>query len=105
MPTKITFITQDGAEVVVEDAIGTLMEVATEHDVEGIDGDCGGVCSCSTCHVKVKREWLDKVGTAEEIEQDMLDLEDEADERSRLCCQIEVVEELDGLVVEVAPLQ
>jgi 2Fe-2S ferredoxin len=81
MPTKITFITQDGAEIVVEDAIGTLMEVATEHDVEGIDGDCGGVCSCSTCHVKVKREWLDKVGSAEEIEQDMLDLEDETDER------------------------
>ena len=104
MPTTITFITQDGAKVVVEDAIGTLMEVATEHDVEGIDGDCGGVCSCSTCHVKVKREWLDKVGAAEEIEQDMLDLEDETDERSRLCCQIEVVEEFDGLVVEVAPL-
>lgn len=104
MPTKITFITQDGSKVVVEDAIGTLMEVATEHDVEGIDGDCGGVCSCSTCHVKVKREWLDKVGAAEEIEQDMLDLEDETDERSRLCCQIEVVEEFDGLIVEVAPL-
>ncbi|PQJ29402.1 2Fe-2S iron-sulfur cluster-binding protein [Rubritalea profundi] len=104
MPTKITFITQDGSKVVVEDAIGTLMEVATEHDVEGIDGDCGGVCSCSTCHVKVKREWLDKVGVADEIEQDMLDLEDETDERSRLCCQIEVVEEFDGLIVEVAPL-
>ena len=80
------------------------MEVATEHDVEGIDGDCGGVCSCSTCHVKIKPEWLDKIGTAEEIEQDMLDLEDTTDERSRLCCQIEVVEAFDGLVVEVAPL-
>ena len=104
MPTKITFITQDGSKVVVEDAIGTLMEVATEYDVEGIDGDCGGVCSCSTCHIKVKREWLDKVGAAEEIEQDMLDLEETTDERSRLCCQIEVTEELDGLVVEVEKL-
>ena len=104
MPTTITFITQDGAKVVVEDAIGTLMEVATEHEVEGIDGDCGGVCSCSTCHVKIKREWMDKVGAADEIEQDMLDLEDATDERSRLSCQIEVTEALDGLVVEVEKL-
>ena len=80
------------------------MEVATENDVEGIDGSCGGVCSCQTCHVRVKPEWVEKVGKAEETEQDLLDMEDQACERSRLCCQIEMTDELDGLVVEVAQL-
>ncbi len=97
----ITFIKPDGEAVVIKDAIGTLMEIATENDVEGIDGACGGVCSCSTCHVKVKPEWLGKVGSPEEFEQDLLDLEDTTNERSRLCCQIEMSDELDGLVVEV----
>ncbi|MEN8662169.1 MAG: 2Fe-2S iron-sulfur cluster-binding protein [Lentimonas sp.] len=101
---KITYITQGENEIRVEDAVGTLMEIATENDVEGIDGDCGGVCSCSTCHVKVRREWLDKVGAASEIEQEMLDLEDETDARSRLCCQIEMSDELDGIVVDVVKL-
>lgn len=80
------------------------MEVATENDVEGIDGDCGGVCSCSTCHVRVSAEWLARVGKAEGMEADTLAYEDAADESSRLCCQIEMGDELDGLVVEVAPL-
>jgi 2Fe-2S ferredoxin len=80
------------------------MEVATEYDIEGIYGDCGGVCSCSTCHVKIKQEWLEKVGAAGEVERDMLDLEETTDERSRLCCQIDVVEALNGLVVEVESL-
>lgn len=101
---KITFITSDGEKHVVENAIGTLMEVATDNEIEGIDGDCGGVCSCSTCHVKVHRDWLEKVGAASEIEQDMLDLEDETDERSRLCCQIDMSDELDGIVVDVVKL-
>ena len=100
----VTFITEDGEKVVVEDAVGSLMEIATDNDVEGIDGDCGGVCSCSTCHVKVPKEWLAKVGAASEIEQELLELEDETDESSRLCCQVEMTDELDGLVVEVAKL-
>ncbi len=101
---KVTFITEDGDHVIAEDADGSLMQVARDHDIEGIDGACGGVCSCATCHVKVKAEWLAKVGKATEEEQDLLDLEDDTDERSRLSCQIEITDELDGLIVEVAPL-
>ena len=101
---KITFVAEDGTEVVDNDAVGTLMEVARQNDVDGIIGACGGVCSCATCHVRVKPEWIERVGRPEEEEQDMLDLEDRADERSRLSCQIEMTEELDGLVVEVVSL-
>ena len=100
---KVTYITPSGNEVVVEDATGNLMEIAREYDVEGIEGACSGCCSCATCHVRVKPEWLDKTGRATEAEQDLIDLESDTDERSRLSCQIEMSDELDGLVVEVAP--
>ena len=100
---KVTFISQDGKETIVEDAIGNLMEIAREYDVEGIEGACNGCCSCATCHVRVKPEWLDKTGQATEAEQALIDLEDGTDERSRLSCQVEMTDELDGLVVDVAP--
>lgn len=100
---KVTFITQDKAEVSIDDAVGSLMEIALENDVEGIDGDCGGVCSCSTCHVYVAPDWLSKTGNATEAEDDILAYNDSRNERSRLGCQVELTEELDGLVVEVAP--
>jgi 2Fe-2S ferredoxin len=100
---KVTYITPGGEEVVVEDAVGNLMEIAREHDVDGIEGACSGCCSCATCHIRVKPEWLDKTGRATEAEQDLIDLESDTDERSRLSCQVEMTDELDGLVVEVAP--
>lgn len=78
------------------------MEIATEHDVEGIEGNCGGVCSCGTCHVWVEPEWLERVGQASEIERGILNFEDNSNERSRLCCQIEMTDDLDGIVVKVA---
>lgn len=98
---KINFITPDGDEVLVEASDGTLMEAATQRGVEGIDGDCGGVASCATCHVHIVNEWAERVGPATEIERDMLEFENNMTEFSRLSCQIDVTEELDGLVVRV----
>ena len=100
--SQVTFISSEGEQVVVSNAVGNLMEIATEHGVEGIEGSCGGVCSCGTCHVWVKPEWLERVGEASDVEKDILDLEDNSNGRSRLCCQIEMTDDLDGLVVEVA---
>ena len=101
---KVTFITESKEEITIDHAEGTLMEIATENGVEGIAGACGGVCSCSTCHVRVRPEWIEKVGPAGDTEKDTLEFEDAVDERSRLCCQIEMSDDLDGLVVDVAPL-
>ena len=97
-----TFITTDGREIAVEQSDGTLMEAAFDWAVEGIDADCGGVCSCGTCHVKIRADWLARVGPASEIESEVLDQIDHADERSRLSCQIHLTDALDGIVVEVA---
>ena len=100
---KVTFIQTNGERVVADNAAGTLMEIALDHDVEGITGDCGGVCSCSTCHVYVPPEWQSLVGAAVATELDTLSFNDHQKPNSRLCCQIEMREALDGLVVEVAP--
>ncbi|TBR37413.1 2Fe-2S iron-sulfur cluster binding domain-containing protein [Marinomonas agarivorans] len=99
---KITFITQDNETTVLEANSGSVMELAVQNNIAGIDGDCGGVCSCATCHVYVDPQHTDKTGQASEIEQDMLELDDDANEFSRLCCQLEVSEALDGVVLRVA---
>jgi 2Fe-2S ferredoxin len=100
---KVTFIQPNGERVVVDNAAGTLMEIALDHDVDGITGNCGGVCSCSTCHVYIPPEWPSLVGGAGALELETLSFNDHQKPNSRLCCQIEMTEELDGLVVEVAP--
>jgi 2Fe-2S ferredoxin len=99
---KITFITQSEETITLDGNSGSIMELAVQHGVAGIDGDCGGVCSCATCHVHVMPEFVSKTGEASEIEKDMLELDDNANEYSRLSCQIEIREELDGLILKVA---
>ncbi|MBX2849964.1 MAG: 2Fe-2S iron-sulfur cluster binding domain-containing protein [Acidiferrobacterales bacterium] len=97
---KITFIDHTGSERIVEAQIGdNVMETALSNDVPGIDADCGGACACATCHVFVAEQWIDQVGKAEDLELEMLTIVDEVRESSRLSCQIEVNEDLDGLVV------
>jgi 2Fe-2S ferredoxin len=98
---RITFITPVGQSAEIEATDGSLMEAATRNGVAGIDGDCGGVCSCATCHVHVAPEWMEKVGCAGDLEKSLLELQDGASERSRLACQIKVRPELDGLIVNV----
>lgn len=99
---KITFITSDNETITLEGSSGSVMALAVENGVKGIDGDCGGVCSCATCHVHVAPEDMTKTGEASEIETDMLELDDNADEYSRLCCQLAISEAIDGVVLKVA---
>ncbi|MBT9188630.1 2Fe-2S iron-sulfur cluster-binding protein [Zobellia russellii] len=99
---KITFITSDEETITLEGTSGSVMALAVENGVPGIDGDCGGVCSCATCHVHVAPDDMDKTGSASEIETDMLELDDNADEYSRLCCQIDITDAIDGVVLKVA---
>ncbi|NBO04022.1 MAG: 2Fe-2S ferredoxin [Betaproteobacteria bacterium] len=98
---KITYITPGGKTIVVENAHGTLMSAAVANHVEGIEGECGGVCSCATCHIHIDPAWMDKVGPASKVEQGMLELEDHASQCSRLGCQVKLTPELDGLIVKV----
>lgn len=103
---KITFVTHDGTEHAVDAEIGlSVMRAAIDNLVPGIDADCGGECSCATCHVYVDPDWMSKVGQPEDREESMLDLNPERESNSRLSCQIPVTEELDGLKVTVPEFQ
>ena len=103
---KITYIEQDGTEHVVDAEIGmTVMEAAVKEQVPGIEAECGGACSCATCHVYVNDAWKEATGEPEEMEEDMLDFAFDVRPNSRLSCQIKVSDALDGLVVQVPEKQ
>ncbi len=97
---KITYIDASGESRTVEAEVGaTVMETAIRHDVPGIEAECGGACSCATCHVYVDAAWTETVGGPEPMEEDMLDFAYDVRPTSRLSCQIKVTPALDGLVV------
>lgn len=99
---RICFIEHDGHEHSVEaEPSWSLMESAVRHGIPGIDGDCGGVCACATCHVYIDPAWVSRLGERSETETDMLELAADVEESSRLACQIEITGELDGLVVRM----
>ena len=99
---RVTFETLDGRVVQTTAPAGdSAMQAAVSANVPGIDADCGGACSCATCHVEVPQEWIDRVGAASAIEKDMLAFEESVTPRSRLACQIKLAEALDGLVLKV----
>ena len=98
---RITFIEPTGNRREVEAEIGdTLLTVAHKNDVD-IEGACEGVLACSTCHLIVDPDWYGKLMPADDDEDDMLDLAFGLTQTSRLGCQIEVTDELDGLVVSL----
>ena len=99
---KVVFVSSSGERREVEAAGGlSLVEVATQNDIEEIEAECGGACSCATCHVLVAVEWLDKLPAIRMTEDEMLGiLEDKRQPNSRLGCQIVMTPELDGLVVQ-----
>ena len=103
---KITYIEHDGTAHEIEGEVGmTVMEVARKAEVPGIEAECGGACSCATCHVYVDENWQEKTGQAKEMEEDMLDFAFEVRPNSRLSCQIKVTDELDGLVLRLPEKQ
>ena len=104
---KITYVEYNGTEHVVDVKNGlTVMEGARDNGIPGIEADCGGACACSTCHVYVAEDWVEKLPAKEAMEADMLDFAWEPDPvRSRLTCQLKVSDALDGLVVTMPEKQ
>jgi len=103
---KITFVDSKGGEQVIDVAPGiSLMEAALKNGVSGIEADCGGACSCATCHVFINAEWADKIPPKEDMEDAMLEFALDLRDESRLSCQILLTDKLDGLVVELPTSQ
>ena len=104
--TKIIFVQPDGARKEVDANVGaTIMEVAIQNDIKGIIGECGGACTCATCHVYVDEAWIAKVGEPSNMEEDMLDFASDVRDTSRLSCQVKVSDKFEGLIVHVPARQ
>jgi ferredoxin, 2Fe-2S len=105
MPAAI-FVTPAGHAVFLEVKVGeSLLHAALANDVEGILGECGGCLACGTCHVYVEARFSHLLPPISADEQAMLELADESQSNSRLCCQIKMTAELEGLVLQVAARQ
>ena len=100
---KIIYVTSDGTrhETEVENGY-SVMEGAINNNIDGIVAECGGACACATCHSYIDEQWLGRLPPMDDMEDSMLDAAYERKESSRLTCQIEVNDDLDGLVVNVA---
>lgn len=100
----VVFVLPGGAEHTVEAAVGeTVMDAALDNGVPGIQAQCGGGCTCSTCHVYVEAAWLARLPSPVPDEQDLLAYLPQRTPESRLSCQIELTETLSGLRVHVPP--
>lgn len=100
---KITYVDINGDRKECDVANGiSLMEGAIQNGIDGILAICGGSCACSTCHSYIDDAWLERVGKPDDIEDSTLELALDRKPSSRLTCQIEVSDALDGLIVHVA---
>ncbi|SMC55834.1 2Fe-2S iron-sulfur cluster-binding protein [Novosphingobium sp. B1] len=98
---SVTFVTAKGEKIAGEGEAGTrLLELGQAKGMP-LEGTCEGQMACSTCHVVIDPAWFEKLPPAVEDEEDMLDLAAGVTRTSRLSCQIELTDELDGLVVHI----
>ena len=106
MPT-IHYLLQDGTTRSVDAKAGSsVMENAIRSNVRGIDAECGGCCSCATCHVYVDEAFLARLPAPDEMENELLNgVAAGRLPTSRLSCQITVTAELAGLTVRVPETQ
>ena len=103
---KITYIEHNGTEHVIDVKPGlSVMEGAVKNNIPGIDADCGGACSCATCMVYVPEDWLGRLPAKDSTEQSMLEFCPHVQANSRLSCQIQVSDALDGLRLKVPQSQ
>jgi 2Fe-2S ferredoxin len=104
---KVTFVHFSGSSRTIEVPTGwTLMEAAVQNGVDGITAECGGGCACATCHVLVPAEWADKLPAIRPSENDLLECTAvPRTPHSRLSCQIQVSDALDGLTVNLPERQ
>jgi 2Fe-2S ferredoxin len=104
---QIRFIAADQSARDITCAPGqSLMKAAVDAGIDQIAADCGGTLTCATCHVYVDEAWAERLPAPVTDECDMLDFAAApVKPNSRLCCQIQLTPELDGLVVHLPATQ
>ncbi|HMK86574.1 MAG TPA: 2Fe-2S iron-sulfur cluster-binding protein [Steroidobacteraceae bacterium] len=101
---RMIVVDRDNKEHEIEARPGLkIMEILRELDY-GVAAICGGLCSCATCHVYVDESWVPRLPKPQSDELELLkELSDFRQATSRLSCQVEFTEALDGLKVTIAP--
>ena len=100
---KIYVTDKEGNKHTLEgDGNDTLMEVIRDNSLD-IEASCGGCCACATCHVYIAEEWFERLSPIDDDEESMLDQVFDVKKTSRLSCQINLNDDLDGLKLELAP--
>ena len=101
---KIHAVDRDGTEKVIEGEAGMSL-MLNLRNVGGLDiaAICGGMCSCATCHVYVDAAWAEKLEEQSPDEFELVEFSEHYKENSRLSCQIEMTDNLDGIRVTLAP--
>ena len=80
----------------------TIMEIIRDAGLD-IEAACGGCCACATCHVYVDEKWSLKLNEKDDEEESMLDQTFHVKNSSRLSCQIDFIDEFDGISLTLAP--
>lgn len=102
----INFVDNENKVTSVSVRAGTnVKDAALDNGIDGIFGECGGSCTCATCHVYVDAEWFGRIDEADPFEQDMLEFAPEVTLQSRLSCQISVSDALDGITIKIPSRQ
>lgn len=101
---RVIFELPDGArETHAAPAGQTVMDCAVDHGVRGIRGQCGGGCTCGTCHCRISADWSRALPPPLEDELELLDYLPGRSADSRLACRIVLRTQLDGIVVGIPP--
>ncbi|MGI9201134.1 MAG: 2Fe-2S iron-sulfur cluster-binding protein [Woeseiaceae bacterium] len=99
----VIYIDPQGARHEVEVEPGyTLMEGAFNQQIPGMIAECGGAAACGTCHAFIDPRWSSKLTPVEDLEDAMLFMVENRRDASRLCCQIHMTDDMDGIEVEIA---
>lgn len=77
-----------------------IMEVCKAYELPVL-GECGGMAMCATCQCYLESDTLLPEQSDDEL--DMLDQAFHVEDNSRLGCQIHINEDIDGIVLRLAP--
>ena len=99
----IKVIDRDGGIHELKADIGsTIMEIIRDAGLD-IEAACGGCCACATCHVYVINDKIEKLVKMDDDEESMLDQAFDVEKNSRLGCQVEYTDDIDGIELKLAP--
>jgi 2Fe-2S ferredoxin len=94
---------RDGGVHELKAEIGsTIMEIIRDAGLD-IEAACGGCCACATCHVYITNNKIDSLIKMDDDEESMLDQAFDVEKNSRLGCQVEYTDEIDGIELTLAP--